>query len=141
MARSKTEDEDSSQRFSRDKVMERINEVERRLAASEQYQGPECIEIVGLSSDIPKGEELDKAVVNVCKKIGVDVSVRDFHAVHRLYNSTTVIAKAVNRRDVIKIFENKKHLKLLSHADREELKLEKTIYINESLCQTYRWIF
>ena len=126
--------------YTPDKVLERLEEVERRLAATEQYQRRECIEIVGLSNDIGN-EDLDQAVVNVLKKIGVNVSTRDFHAVHRLYNSSTVIAKAVNRRDVTDIFKKKKVLSNLTNADKEELKIDKKVYINESLCPTYRRLF
>ena len=48
----------------------------------------------------------------------MNVEKRDFHGIHQLGNSKIVIAKLVNRRDAIKILQNKKKLCELPHSGK-----------------------
>ena len=76
-------------------------------------------------------------VVDTFKMAGVEVNSRDFHAIHRLHNKKTVIAKLVKRRDAIGVLKNKKRLRDLTDANKLRLRSNK-VYINESLCSPYR---
>ena len=78
----------------------RIVNIERRMNDQEQYSRRECIELVGLP-DETNGEDLEDMVVKSFKTAGVNVTQRDFHAIHRMKNKKVVIAKLVNRRDAI----------------------------------------
>ena len=117
-------------------IEKRLISIERRIAEQEQYSRRECIEIVGLPQNI-NGEDLENRVVETFDTAGVKVRRRDFHAIHRLKDRKTVIAKLVNRRDAIGILKNKKKLRNLTSNDKKRLNSEK-IYINESLCRPYR---
>ena len=110
--------------------------IEKRLAEQEQYSRRECIEIVGLPQDA-NGGELEDLVVETFDTAGVQVERRDFHAIHRLKDQKTVIAKLVNRRDSVNILKKKKKLRQLSDNEKTKLRSSK-IYINESLCRPYR---
>ena len=95
----------------------------------EQHSYRECVE---LSLDSHR-EELENSVVRAFEIAAVNVEKRNFHAIHRLGNSNIVIAKLLNRRNAIKILQNKKNLRELSRRRKQELTDEK-IYVNESLC-------
>lgn len=114
----------------------RLEELERRMSEQEQYSRRECIELVGLPSDL-NGEELENAVVNTFEIAGINIGKRNFHAVHRLADKRTVIAKLTNRRDAIDILRRKKKLRTLSDEEKRKLNCQK-VYINESLCPKYR---
>lgn len=127
----------TQEHFSPNKDIEqRTINLEKRMAEQEQYSRRECIELVGLPEDT-NGEELEDLVVQTFETAGVHVRKRDFHAIHRLKDHKTVIAKLVNRRDSINILKKKKKLRQLSEDDKTKLKASK-IYVNESLCRPYR---
>ena len=67
---------------------------------------------------------------------------RDFHAVHRI-RGKTVIAKLVNRKDASSILRNKRKLRDLTEQNRKLLGVAggTKVYINESLCPYYRFLF
>ena len=64
---------------------------------------------------------------------------RSFHAIHRLQNKKVVIAKLVNRCDALTLLRNNKKLHELSPDGKRKLKTNK-IYVNESLCPSYKRI-
>ena len=74
-----------------------INHRISELYAQEQYLRRECVELVGISESVPDND-LQKTVINIFKTAGVEVHNRDFQAIHRLRNKSTVIAKLANRR-------------------------------------------
>ena len=76
------------------------------MAELEQYSRGECVELIGRPEDT-HGEKLENFVAQVFEIAGVNVDKRDFYVIHRLGNSKIVIAKLVNRRDTIKILQNK----------------------------------
>ena len=99
----------------------RLIEVERNIHFQSQYSRRECIEIVGIPSDVPQND-LEKKVIDVFSVAGVAVSSRDFQAVHRINNkSNVVIAKLSNRKDALAILRNKKKLRNLTDEGRAEL--------------------
>ena len=114
----------------------RMISVEKRVAAAEQYSRRECVEIVGL--DVTGNVE--EKVVNLFNKAQVNVTKRDFHAIHTLHDKKTVIAKLVNRRDAIAILRRKKVLRELSAVEKREFGVlpASKCSVNESLCAPYR---
>ena len=96
----------------------------------------ENAETVGLPQDA-NGGELEDLVVKTFDTAGVQVERRDFHAIHRLKDQKTVIAKLVNRRDSVNILKKKKKIRQLSDNEKTKLRSSK-MYINESLCRPYR---
>ena len=115
----------------------RIAELEKGLYAQQQYSRRDCVELVGISENV-KSEDLEKLVVSIFKKTGIEVTERHFHAVHRLHNKTTVIAKLINRKDVTNILKKKKDLCDLNASEKNSLSIVGKLYVNESLCGAYR---
>ena len=115
---------------------ERLTEIERRMSEQEQYSRRECIELVGLPSNI-NGEELENAVIKTFQVAGINIGRQNFHAVHRLADQRVVIAKLTNRRDAIDILRQKKKLRTLSAENQRKMNCQK-VYVNESLCPKYR---
>ena len=114
----------------------RLEELEGRMSEQEQYSRRECIELVGLPSDL-NGEDLENAVINMFETSGINIGKRNFHAVHRLADKRTVIARLTNRRDPIDILRRKKKLRTLSDEEKIKLNCQK-VYVNGSLCPKYR---
>ena len=106
----------------------RLEELERRMSEQEQYSRRECIELVGLPSNINR-EELENAVINTFEAAGINIGKRNFHAVHRPADKRTVIARLTNRRDAIHILRRKKKLRTLSDEGKRKLNCQK-VYIN-----------
>ena len=120
---------------------QRVVEVERQMFLQQQYGRRECVEIVGIPDDVPQ-KELENKIIDVFSVAGVKVYSRDFHAVHRLGNGKTVIAKLINRKDAQSILRNKRKLRLLDAEGRKKLIIPEgvKVYINESLCGPFRFL-
>ena len=117
----------------------RFARIERGGYSQQQYGRREAI--VGLPKDIKEQEKLEEKVVDVFKHAGVEVTKRDFHAIHRLKNQAVVIAKYLNRRDATAILRAKKKLREVDVAAKTKLGVKGKIVINESLCPEYRRLF
>ena len=87
---------------------------------------------MGLPSDL-NGEELE----NAFETAGINIGKRNFHAIHRLADKRTLIARLTNRRDAIDILRRKKKLRTVRDEEKRKLNCQK-VYINESLCLKYR---
>ena len=64
--------------------------------------------------------------------------IKSFHARHRLQNKKVIIVKLVNQCDTLALLRNKK-LSELSPDKKRKLKTNK-VYVNESLCPSYKCI-
>ena len=119
----------------------RLVEVERKISLADQYERRDCIEVVGIPSDVPQ-EELEGTVIAVCALAGVQVVPRDIQACHRLKGKQTVITKFTNRKDVQSILREKKKLRNIDEEGRNMLNIndDVSIYINESLCGPFRYL-
>ena len=117
----------------------RIVDLERRMAATEQYSRRECIELAGIPESVPE-EEIEQKVVDLLNHAGVGVTVDDFHAVHRLKNKKIVIAKFISRKKAVASLKNKKKLRELDEPSKVRFGVGK-VFVNESLCPTYRRLF
>ena len=67
--------------------------------------------LVFLPESIKDQAALEKKVVEVFNHAGVNVTERDFHAIHRLKKNSVIIAKCVNRRDATAILRAKSKLR------------------------------
>ena len=103
----------------------------------QQYSRRECIEIVGISKDIEK-KNLENHVITIFSKVGINLTNRDFHAVHRLYDESTIIVRFINRKDALSILTKRKKLRELNKDEKNDLSVDGKLYINESLCGAYR---
>ena len=121
-----------------DNLTTRMIAIEKRIAEQEQYSRRETVELVGLPDNTNDGE-LEDAVIKTFEEAGVKVTKRSFHAIHRLRNKKVVIAKLVNRRDALALLRNKEKLRELSPDGKRKLKTNK-VYVNESLCPSYKRI-
>ena len=111
--------------------------IKKQIAEQEQYSKRKTVELVGLPDSTNDGE-LEDTVIKTFEEAGVKVTKRSFHAIHRLQNKKVLIAKLVNRCDTITLLRNKK-LRKLSPDGKRKLKTNK-VYVNESLCPSYRHI-
>ena len=112
--------------------------IEKRIAEQEQYSRRKTVELVGLPDNTSNGEFKD-TVIKTFEEARVKVTKRSVHAIHRLRNKKVVIAKLVNRRDALALLRNKKKLRELSPDGKRKLKTNK-VYVNESLCPSYKRI-
>ena len=122
-----------------DRLVERIVKTERQCWENAQYSRRDTLETVGILGSIDK-TVLEETVRGIFGKIGVQVDERDIQACHRLKEKERTIVKFANRKDCLQILSVKKDLKSL---DPTELDLPEStkIYINESLCASYRGIW
>ena len=93
-----------------------------------------ALEFVGISDKVDNAD-LENQIFD---KAGIRVTNRDFHAVHRLYNKSIVIAKLVNRKDSFALLKQRKIFRDLDEQEKGELSVRNKLYINESLCPAYR---
>ena len=120
---------------------DRVMKIERNLSQQLQYSRRECVEFVNVPESIPQ-KDLEAKVIDMFAVAGTKVYPRDFHAVHRI-RGKTVIVKLVNRKDASFILRNKKELRNLSEKNRGKLGVgaNTKIFVNESLCPYYRFLF
>ena len=82
-----------------------------------------------------ENDDLEASVINyILEDIDVTVRSQDIQVCHRLADKKRVIIKFVSRKTVNKALKNRKQL-----ADIE--KYRKKVYVNESLCGHYRYLF
>ena len=111
--------------------------IKKRIADQDQYFR-RTVELVGLPDNANDGE-LEDAVIETFEEARVKVTKRSFHPIHRLRNKKVVIAKLLNRRDALALLRDKKKLRELSPDGKRKLKTNK-VYVNESLCPSYKCI-
>ena len=68
-----------------------IVEIEKRLSGQEQYTRKECVDLVGLPTEL-YGDQLEDHAVDVFRTADAEVNKRSFHAIHRLKNKKVVTA-------------------------------------------------
>ena len=117
-----------------DLLLKRIKDLEVRISESEQYSRRECLEITGIPESADDGH-LETKVLELFEDLSVNIDERNVEACHKVGQNGRVIIKLSKRKDVHAILANKKKLKEL---DTESKGFEKKVYINESLCKTYR---
>ena len=83
-------------------------------------------------------DNLEAKVCKIFSTIDVDISSDRVEACHRLKNNCTII-KFSNRKDCIKVLENRSKLKVSDKTVRG-FDQDTKIYVNESLCPAYRFL-
>lgn len=122
-------------------ITNRIERIERDGYQSQQYLRRETVEVIGLPDELTDQKQLEEKVVEIFHHAGVNVTTRDFHAIHRLKKKSVVIAKCVNRRDAIAVLRAKKKLREVDDAAKKKLGVSGKIFINESLCPEFSRLF
>ena len=89
------------------KNSEKIINLERDLHKMEQCSREECIEIAGIPPSITN-DLLEGHVLLIFSKNGVNIDELDIVACHRLASTDRTIVKLLNRKDAVKLLENKK---------------------------------
>ena len=145
-------------------LLKQLGSVERTANSNSQYARKETLEIHGIPESFGEGKQLEDNVLALVNGLfthtaegenpdaieideaveveaapSVTVSIDDFHAIHRLKKKDRVIMKFTNRRKAHVVLRQKKKLKdktfLLKHDIRGN------VYLNESMCPAYRYLF
>ena len=121
-----------------DQLIKRIESLERQTNANSQYSRRECLEISGIPKSVAN-DDLESKVCEILSDIGVIINENRIEACHRLKNDRTII-KFSSRKDCVNTLKNRSKLK---KVDKKKLGLgeDDKIYINESLCPEYRFLF
>lgn len=126
-----------------------INEfvdVERDVAIMQQYSRRNNVEICGIPDSVDISV-LENKVISIAKEINVNVSASDFEACHRLYKKRNdegpakVIARFTNRKVCESLLLNSKLLKSKKTELRDKHGLENSIFINNNLCNYYKYLW
>ena len=132
-----------------------IVKLEKKLHQMEQYSRRECLEITGIPSTVNNNSLEQYLIENIFKKIDVNIGKRDIAACHRLRDSTRVIVKFINRKDAESVMYNKHEIRKwknynkqqedassdVTDSQNQESKSNSIIYINNSLCPYYRYLY
>ena len=123
-----------------DKLLLRIESMEKDLNNFQQYNRRESIEISGFPEDIPQ-IDLENTIIQILRRVGVwGLESYEIAACHRLKrkhaNELTqrVIIRFINRKRAFQSIVSRKHLKdtIWEHPN---------IYIHDSLCVKYKDIY
>ena len=104
-----------------DLLSSRLLNIERQCWANAQYSKKECLDIVGISSEV-KDETLEESIVRLFDKLGCSIDTDRVEAYHRVSkNNNTVIVKFTRRKDCQKVWNKKKELRNLEvYLDKEK---------------------
>ena len=121
-------------------LLTRLTTLERQCWANFQYSRRECLDIVGIPSEV-SGEVLQEKALNIFGKLGCDISPDHIEACHRVGKTNdTVIVKFFRRKDCQHIWNVKKGLKKLNMEDIE-LPGNSKLFINRRLCPYYKMLW
>ena len=108
------------------------NSIEAKLLAerNEMYSRRECARISGVEER--REEDVEKIVIDIGRKVGVEIDRRDIAAAHRVGSK-----KEGKERQIIAKFVNRKDKEKLVQAARKKAKevdeLKGKVYVNEDL--------
>ena len=112
--------------------------MEREHYQMQQYSRRDCIELVGVPTSV-EDKNLEKKSLEILKSINVEVQPSEVQACHRMFDKKRVIIKFLNRKTAIECLKNRSKLKTV---DKKKFGFQKgDIYLNESLCPYYRYLF
>ena len=120
-------------------IDKRISDIEKELYRQQQYSRRDCIEITGIPENIADGNALEAKSIEILKSIDVPLRHKDISACHRLPKGKVII-KFINRKDAVECLKVRKKMKT---TDKKIFGFDASnaIYINESLCPTYKALF
>ena len=93
------------------KNSKKILNVERDLCKMEQYSRQECIKITGIPPII-RNSLLEEHILLIFSKIGVNINELNVVACCRHGSTKKNIVKLLNRKDAVKLLENKNKLNM-----------------------------
>lgn len=111
-----------------DKLYEDLNEIDYKMIQLDQYTRRESLVISGIDDRVSQ-DILEKTVLNILSKIGINVSSYEVTACHRLYNKnrkypSRTIIRFTNRKIVDYCLKNRDRLLLR----KNELKMNLRFY-------------
>ena len=115
----------------------RLANTEHQCWANAQYSRQECIDIIGIPSEV-KADDLEEKVVNIFEKLGCSIPPNRIEACHRVSKKTlTVIVKFSHRKDCQQVLVVKKDLRKVKMED-VYLPGHNKLFMNRSLCPYYK---
>ena len=95
----------------------RLPNMERLCWANAQYSRRECIDFIGIPSEV-NADDLEEKVVNIFEKLILHIAPNRIEACHRVTEkSTTVIVKFSHRKDCQQVLAVKKDLRKVKMED------------------------
>ena len=117
-----------------------MSSIERQWWKNTQHSRRECAEVVGLPSSI-EDKEFEPTVCRMFQRIGVDITGKGSRQKSGMKKqSDRAIFKFSRRKDCEHIMRRKSELRKLKPSDLDLLNGTK-LYINESLCRYYRYLW
>ena len=96
--------------------------------------------MAGIPSSV-SDDSLENKVLKIFDKLGVPINPNNIEACHRMKkDSDRSIVKFNKRKDYQQVMRVKKDLKNMAFTDID-LPVGTTLYLNESLCSYYRWLW
>ena len=121
-------------------LSKQIASIERQWWKNTQHSRRECAEVVGLPSSI-EDKEFEPTVCRMFQHIGVDITGKESRQKSGMKKqSDRAIFKFSRRKDCEHIMRRKSELRKLKPSDLDLLNGTK-LYINESLCRYYRYLW
>ena len=115
----------------------RLVNMERQCWANAQYSRRECLDIIGIPSEV-EPDVLEEKVVNIFEKLGCNIPSNHIEVCHRVSKkSATVIVKFSRRKDCQKVLAVKKDLRKIKMED-VGLPGQNKLFINKNLCPYYK---
>ena len=123
-----------------DELQKQLISTERQCWANAQYSRRECIEVAGIPSSV-SDDNLENKVLKFFHKLGVSINPNNIEACHRIKkDSDRTVVKFNKRKEFQQVMRVKKDLKNMTFTDID-LSVGTTLYLNESLCSYYRWLW
>lgn len=121
----------------RDNTIKQLEaKLDKKTDELEQYQRRQCLRIFGVKEE--EGENTDDIVLDVAKKVGVDITIADIDRSHRVGRKggekpRPVIVKFVSYRKRSELFRNKRRLKSTNLTLREDLTKSRHILLTKCI--------
>ena len=110
-----------------------IANLKRKLNRDSLYNRQENVEFSGIPVSVSDGN-LEKTVMSLLRKVGVEVVTDDIVDCHRLKDKKTVITRFVNRKYAVQALSNSKRLR----GNTNDILANSVIYINRNLTPEYK---
>ena len=115
----------------------RLTNMERQCWVNAQYSRRECLDEVGIPSEVG-ADVLEEKVLNIFGKLGCDIPPERIEACHRISKKTsTVIVKFTKRKDCQQVWTVKRDLQKIKMEDAN-LPGQSKLFINRRLCPCYK---
>ena len=142
----KLEKDNGQLQQSNNRLQRQVEDLTRQVTDLDQYHRRVNLEFAGVPEE--EGEDPDKLVLQIAKKIHPGISAADIDVVHRLGKANsdgsrgprTIIARFTNRRSRNAIYDGKRKLQ---HVTTKDLGFRRSngngrIYVNENLVASTR---